>query len=71
MTDFFQEYLNEQLQQVDANSLRRRLAHLETAQGVEIRVDNKSYLNFSSNDYLGLAARSELKVAAVQAVNLY
>ena len=71
MTNFFQEYLNEQLQRVDANSLRRRLAHLETAQGVEIRIDNKSYLNFSSNDYLGLAARSELKVAAVQAVNLY
>ena len=71
MTDFFQDYLNEQLQEVDANSLRRNLRYLETAQGVEILVDNSSYLNFSSNDYLGLAARSELKDAVVQAVNVY
>ena len=71
MTDFFQDYLNDQLQEVDANSLRRNLRCLETAQGVEILVDNSSYLNFSSNDYLGLAARSELKDAVVQAVNVY
>ncbi|WP_239923530.1 8-amino-7-oxononanoate synthase [Agaribacterium haliotis] len=46
--------------------LRSRL-NLASAQGVEVEIDGQPYLNFSSNDYLGLAQNSELREALAQA----
>ena len=46
---------------------RERLA-TETPQGTHVVVDGKEYLNFCSNDYLGLANHPELAEAAAQSV---
>lgn len=42
----------------------RTLDALESAQGREIIVDKQSFVNFSSNDYLGLSSHNELILAA-------
>ena len=54
MSDF-EQYLNTRLEaQSDAGLLRQR-SILSSKQDREITVDGKKYLNFASNDYLGLA----------------
>ena len=47
----------------EAEGLRRQRQVLESGQGRHIRVQGREYLNFSGNDYLGLAARPELVAA--------
>ncbi len=47
--------LSEQLQSRKAADLYRSRQIVDSPQGVEVRIDGKSYLSFCSNDYLGLA----------------
>lgn len=54
----------------DQELYRHRLV-LESAQGPTIRLDGVEYLNFCSNDYLGLAAHPELISAFTRAANQY
>jgi glycine C-acetyltransferase len=51
--------------------LYRRLRPVEGAQGAEIFIDGRAALNFSSNNYLGLANHPELKKAAQEAIERY
>jgi 8-amino-7-oxononanoate synthase len=65
MRDFFQE----QLQALRARSLDRHLREIGSAQGPEIEIAGRWLINFSSNDYLGLANDSRLRKAAVAAIS--
>lgn len=64
MRDLFQE----QLQALRARSLERKLREIGSAQGPEIEIAGRRLINFSSNDYLGLANDSRLREAAVAAI---
>jgi 8-amino-7-oxononanoate synthase len=64
-----QDLFEEQLKVLRAASLDRHLSEIGTAQGPEIEITARRLLNFSSNDYLGLANDSRLREAAIAAIN--
>ncbi len=64
-------FLAERLAKVEAAGLRRSLRVLESEQGPEVVLDGRRYVNFSSNDYLGLAAHTRLREAAAESLEKY
>lgn len=62
------EIFHEQLQALRAQSLHRKLREIGTAQGPEVRIVGQQLVNFSSNDYLGLANDPILREAAAAAI---
>jgi 8-amino-7-oxononanoate synthase len=67
----FDRILSERLAAIHEQGLYRELRCVESAQGPRIRIRGQSLLNFSSNDYLGLANEPALKEAAIEALNQY
>ncbi|MSU43717.1 MAG: 8-amino-7-oxononanoate synthase, partial [Pedosphaera sp.] len=67
----FSEELQARLRDVDARGLRRRLRQVDSAQGPHLMAAGRSLLNFSSNDYLGLATHPALKEAAIRAIEKF
>ena len=70
VTDFNQE-LKRRLDAVRGQKLFRELRRVDSAQGPRIEIGGKPFLNFSSNDYLGLANDPALKEAAIKAVEQF
>ncbi len=62
------DFFREQLEALRARSLDRHLREIGSAQGPEIEVAGRRLVNFSSNDYLGLANDSRLREAAIAAI---
>src|SRR6266567_6262481 len=58
----------EQLDVLSACSLDRHLREIYSAQGPEVQIAGRRLINFSSNDYLGLASDSRLREAAIAAI---
>ena len=67
MTSFDDE-LNLRLAALREQNLFRELRRVDSAQGAQIQINGRPLLNFSSNDYLGLANHPALKEAAIRAV---
>jgi 8-amino-7-oxononanoate synthase len=59
------------LQQQRQQSLYRSTRMVESAQQTHIKMENKTYLNFCSNDYLGLANHPDVIQAFQNAANHY
>lgn len=67
---WLQEF-EQRLDQLDAQSLRRRRRVVTPLQGARLRVDGQPLLAFCSNDYLGLAQDPLLRQAVHSAVDAY
>jgi len=65
------ERLSESLAALDRENLRRRRRVLDSPQGTRARIDGRDVLNFSSNDYLGLANDRRLIDAIHRCVDAY
>jgi 8-amino-7-oxononanoate synthase len=64
----FDTDLQQRLAAIRSQGLLRELRRLDSPQGPRLRIGGQSLLNFSSNDYLGLANHPLLKQAGIQAV---
>ena len=62
---------DDDLHEIDAAGLRRRLRVLDSAQGAVVRCGGRDLHNFSSNDYLGLASHPALIEAAAVAARTF
>ena len=67
----FDDELNLRLAGLREQGLFRELRRVDSAQGPCIKIGGKIFLNFSSNDYLGLANHPALKEAAIKAVEKF
>jgi 8-amino-7-oxononanoate synthase len=67
----FNQQLKQRLADRKANHLYRQRKVMETPQGIEVIVDGKSYINFCSNDYLGLASDPTVNAAFKKAIDKY
>ena len=67
----FTAELNRRLDEIRRQGLYRELRRVDSPQSPRVRLDGQSLLNFSSNDYLGLANHPLLKEAAVKAVEQF
>jgi 8-amino-7-oxononanoate synthase len=65
----FDEEMHRRLADIRDQGLYRELRRIDSPQGVRIEINGKHLLNFSSNDYLGLANHPALKEAAIRAVH--
>jgi len=70
VTDFEQQLLG-QLNAIREQNLFRQLRRVESPQRARVQVAGRELLNFSSNDYLGLADHPVLKEAARRAVDQF
>jgi 8-amino-7-oxononanoate synthase len=68
MSDAFDQFLHGELKSIDEAGLLRSLRRIETPQQVEVYSGDRKLINFSSNDYLGLAAHESLRMAAQDGV---
>src|SRR5450631_4593756 len=67
----FDDDLQQRLDAIREQGLYRELRRVDSAQGPRIKIAGKTFLNFSSNDYLGLANHPTLKAAAIKAVEKF
>src|SRR6266576_4581997 len=67
----FEKHLDEQLVEIRQNDLYRQIRKVDSAQSTQVEIGGRTVLNFSSNDYLGLANHPALKAAAIEAVERY
>jgi 8-amino-7-oxononanoate synthase len=61
----------EEIEEFNRKGLLRRLRQVESASSSTIVVEGKTYLNLSSNNYLGLSTHPKVKEAAAQAIQQY
>jgi 8-amino-7-oxononanoate synthase len=67
----FNEELISRLSDLRQQNLFRELRRVDSPQSPRLQIDGQTFLNFSSNDYLGLANEPALKDAAIEAVQKY
>jgi 8-amino-7-oxononanoate synthase len=63
--------LQERLAAIRSQGLLRELRRVDSPQAARIRIGGQNLLNFSSNDYLGLANHPLLKEAAIKTVEKF
>ena len=67
----FDQELKTRLEAIRAQGLLRELRRVDSPQGPRVEIGGRTLLNFSSNDYLGLANHPALKDAAIKATEKF
>lgn len=69
MVQKLNDFLEENISYLKDNGLYNEIDTIEGANGPEIKINGKNYINLSSNNYLGLATNEDLKKAAKSAID--
>jgi glycine C-acetyltransferase len=64
----FDSEMTQRLAALCQQGLSRTLRRIDSPQSPRIQIAGRTFLNFSSNDYLGLANDPILKEAAIQSI---
>ena len=65
------EFIQQNLQHRQSTDLYRHRTLIEEQHGTEIKVAGRVYINFSSNDYLGMSSHGEVKSSWQQGLEQY
>ena len=71
MVQSLNDFLTENINYLKDNGLFNEIDTIEGANGAEIKINGKNYINLSSNNYLGLATDEDLKTAAKNAIDTH
>ena len=69
--DHFRDEITSRLDSLRAQNLFRELRVIDSPQSAYVQMEGRTYLNCSSNDYLGLASHPLLREAVVRAVEQF
>ncbi|MCE5153675.1 glycine C-acetyltransferase [Staphylococcus hyicus] len=69
MVQKLNDFLQENIDYLKDNGLYNEIDSIEGANGPEIKINGKTYINLSSNNYLGLATNEDLKTVAKKAID--
>ncbi len=62
---------DKEVEDLKRKKLLRKLIYLGSSRGSKISIEGESYINFSSNDYLGLSQHPEIVKSAIAALKKY
>jgi glycine C-acetyltransferase/8-amino-7-oxononanoate synthase len=65
------DVLRREREKREGAALQRTIRWLEHPRGAEVIWDGRAFVNFASNDYLGLAQHPQVKAAAIEATEKY
>lgn len=65
------DYLNKELEYLKKQGLYRELKVISSTIGSKVNIGQKEFINFASNDYLGLTQHPKVKDAAKRAIEKY
>ena len=71
MSEKIFEIFEKKLEKLKKENLFRSVKDMESRQGMEITIHGKKYINFSSNDYLGLSQHPLVKEACIEATRIF
>lgn len=71
MVQSLNDFLTENINYLKDNGLYNEIDTIEGANGAEIKINGKNYINLSSNNYLGLATDEDLKTVAKNAIDTH
>lgn len=65
------DWIKKEVQSLKEQNLYNNILTLESSIDAKITIDSKEYLNFCSNNYLGLANNEKMKTSAIEAIKKY
>ncbi|MDI6864951.1 8-amino-7-oxononanoate synthase [Thermodesulfovibrio yellowstonii] len=71
MSEKFFEIFEKKLEKLKEQNLYRSVKDMESRHGMEITIQGKKYINFASNDYLGLSQHPLVKEAGIDAIKIF